>query len=277
MTNQAYCRLRQVCLATDDLGAATAAMNALFGISPCFVDEDVAQFGLRNALFALEGTYLEFVAPFRPDAPVQRFLSRGLERGAYLVAVDCPDLGAARSRVRDQGARIIFEAQREGGAGFQIHPMDAGHTILEIDSHRGGEDIRGAYAWSEAASLFVDRTDARASLCGIGHVSADAQASARRWSALLGRPAQSSRQMGRLALDNGFVEFQELSGPAPPGIQVLHICADHPDEVRASAKRAGFPESERGFAFFGVQLSIQPRKLDRSSEQSVPTMPRPTL
>lgn len=251
-----YRRLRQVCLATDDLKAAESAVEELLGVSDPFRDPDLEQFGLSNALYPVGGNYLEFVAPISTDAPVRRFLARGDKRGAYMVAFDCDDLPSALSRATEMGFRKIFQTSRPNGAGFQLHPHDCGGVILEIDHHRGGLNRFGPYAWAcETLSnaLSADGPE----LTGITMASLNSIELAHRWSELLEEPLElSGDSEGQINLDYGSINFTAVDKFANSGLQALLIAVDDPAEVIVRAHRLGLNLVPGGIQFCGVKIRI---------------------
>jgi hypothetical protein len=56
-------RLRQVALVATDLDAVVSQLCETFGLSICFEDPGVAEFGLRNALMVIGDQFLEVVSP----------------------------------------------------------------------------------------------------------------------------------------------------------------------------------------------------------------------
>lgn len=80
-----YLRLRQICLAAATLEPAVRAIEQVLGLAVCYRDPNVARFGLENAVFPIGTSFLEVVAPTRPDTAAGRFLERSAGRGAYMV------------------------------------------------------------------------------------------------------------------------------------------------------------------------------------------------
>ena len=55
--------LRQIALVARNLANAQADLEAVFGIEPCHVDPEVAEFGLENVLLPIRTNFIEIVAP----------------------------------------------------------------------------------------------------------------------------------------------------------------------------------------------------------------------
>ena len=56
-------RLRQIALAVADLEAATSQASQVLGLGPAYQDPAIVRYGLRNAVYAIDNTFLEFVSP----------------------------------------------------------------------------------------------------------------------------------------------------------------------------------------------------------------------
>jgi hypothetical protein len=155
-------RLRQVALVARDGGRVTAELGRVFGWTQPFCDPGVGQFGLVNAVFAVGDTFVEIVAPARPDTTAGRYLERRGGDGGYMAIFQVPDLAAARDRVAGLGVRVVWTADLPDIAATHLHRAVTGelgecmdlevthhvHTAL-TDDHR------------EAAQAFMDKREPR--------------------------------------------------------------------------------------------------------------------
>lgn len=133
-------------VAVPDLDAAIAHYQRLFGMQ-CVHRETNEEQEVREAMLAVgpspAGGYLQLLAPLRPDSPVGRFLDRrgpGVQQVAYTVE----DLDAACARLRERGARLLYDTPRRGTAGSRVnfvHPEDAGGVLVEL-VEPGTADLR---------------------------------------------------------------------------------------------------------------------------------------
>src|SRR4051812_23528470 len=96
-------RLRQVALVARDLDAAVHEVTAVVDVDQPFADPGIAEFGLRNAVFAVGDTFLEVVSPARDGTTAGRFLEKRGGDGGYMAIFQVDDLGVARARVHDLG------------------------------------------------------------------------------------------------------------------------------------------------------------------------------
>ncbi len=111
-------RIDHVAIAVHDLDAAVAYYAEVFGAG---VEhrQRVESDGVEEAMVRLADSYVQLLAPTRPDSPVSRHLERrgeGLHHIAYRVA----DCAAALETVKQSGARVIDEAPRPGSRGTTV-------------------------------------------------------------------------------------------------------------------------------------------------------------
>src|SRR5438552_15938373 len=123
-------RLRQVALVAHDCGRVAAELSRAFGWARPFCDAGVRQFGLTNAVFAVGDTFVEVVAPVRPDTTAARYLERRGGDGGYMAIFQVGDLAAARRRVGDLGVRVVWIADLPDMPGTHLHPGYGPGAIL---------------------------------------------------------------------------------------------------------------------------------------------------
>ncbi len=120
-------------IAVGDLEAAIAFYEATFGAS---VEhrERVEHDGVEEVLLPIGESYVQLLAPTRPDSPVARFLERRGE-GVHHVAYRVPDCAAALERAVAAGASAIDPVPRPGSRGTLVaflHPRSALGTLVEL-------------------------------------------------------------------------------------------------------------------------------------------------
>jgi hypothetical protein len=144
-------RLRQAVLAARDLDETVRRLRRELGLGEPFRDPAVEYFGLANAVFAIGDTFLEVVSPVRPDAAAARQLDRlGAERCGYMAMLQVDDFEAARERVRDAGAREVFEVELDDIAEVHLHPSDVGGAIVSLSAPKPPESWRwGGEGWRD--------------------------------------------------------------------------------------------------------------------------------
>jgi hypothetical protein len=254
---QPYLRLRQVCLVAPQLAPAVATLQALLGLPPCHRDPAVAHFGLENALFALGESFLEIVAPTRPDTAAGRFLARSGGRGGYMLIFDCDDPQARLRRAQALGVRLACAIDQDGYQGVQLHPRDCRAVMLEFDHTRGGEALDGPYHPAGPHWQAGRRPDRVQGLALAQVHSPDAAGLAAHWAALMAVAQQADGRGGHtLALDFGNLRIAAAPAGTPEHLAALQLRVADPAAVLAAAERAGCPVRAGGFGFAG--MSIEP-------------------
>lgn len=120
-------------IAVTDLDEAVAHHRRWFDAEVVHTEE-VTSDGVREALLAVGGSYIQLLEATRDDSPVARFLARhgpGLHHVGYRV----DDCAAALARLKSEGVRVIDEQPRPGSRGTTVafvHPKSAFGTLIEL-------------------------------------------------------------------------------------------------------------------------------------------------
>jgi methylmalonyl-CoA/ethylmalonyl-CoA epimerase len=122
-------------IAVHDLDAAIDFYRESFGFGLVHEETNEDQ-GVREAMVAVgtSGTFIQLLAPLRPDSPIARFLERsgpGVQQVAYRVT----DIEQAMAAARAQGMQLLYDEPRRGTAGSRInfiHPTSAGGVLVEL-------------------------------------------------------------------------------------------------------------------------------------------------
>lgn len=176
-------RLRQVAVVAADCGTTARRLKEAFGWPEPFSDPGVGQFGLTNAVFAAGDTFVEVVAPVRPDTAAGRYLgSRGGDSG-YMAIFQMPDLAEARARVAAAGIRVIWSADLPDIAGTHLHPKDVPGAIVSLDWADPPQ------SWHWAGPEWTGRAPAHrgGGISGITVEVTDPAGTAARWAEVLGQ------------------------------------------------------------------------------------------
>ena len=131
-------RLRQVCLVARELAPVEAALCDVFDLKVCHRDPAVSAYGLENILLPIGDNFLEVVAPLRVGTAAGRYLDRRGGDDGYIVILQCDDPWERRRRMAALGVRIVNTIEGDDFLGPQLHPVDTGSTMLEVDWNRGG-------------------------------------------------------------------------------------------------------------------------------------------
>ena len=181
-------RLRQVAVVARDGGRVAGQLRDAFGWAQPFHDPGVGQFGLTNAVFAVGDTFLEVVAPARPDTTAGRYLERRGGDGGYMAIFQVPDLAAARRRLSGLGVRVVWRADLPDMAATHLHPRDVPGAIVSLD----WADPEQSWRWAGPPWTGRAPDHAPGGVTGLTIEVNDPAAAARRWAAVLGISAADS-------------------------------------------------------------------------------------
>lgn len=130
-------RIDHVAIAVAGRDAATAGLEALFGLRPGAREHVPSQ--ATDVAFLHPGdpgdaaTALEVCAP-RGNAALERFLARR-GPGLHHVCFAVDDLPAALAALKAAGVRLIDETPRPGARGHEVaflHPASTGGVLFEL-------------------------------------------------------------------------------------------------------------------------------------------------
>jgi hypothetical protein len=225
-------RLRQVALVAHDCGRVAAELRQAFGWPQPFRDPGVREFGLTNAVFAVGDTFVEVVAPTRPDTSGGRYLQRRGGDGGYMAIFQVPDLAAARRRLAGLAVRVVWTADLPGMVGTHLHPKDVPGAIVSLD---WAEPVE---SWRWAGPSWTGRAleHAPGGLAGLTIEVNDPSAAAHRWAAVLGIPAGSDRNIAVVELpDRGqrlrFVPARADHGEGITAVTIAGLPGGGPREI----------------------------------------------
>lgn len=240
-----YLRLRQICLATDDLPRAEADITAIFGVQVAHRDPKLQIYGVQNALFAFGLSFIELVAPLQAGNAADRFLRRGALRGAYMTVFNCHDPRRRRLHVLAMGLRIASEIEVDGFFGLQLHPSDGRATMIELDRTRGEIDLRGPYFAAGGTSWTKTmRTDITKGISAVVLDSPTPRDLGEHWGRILEKPFDTQSEEFHIDVDMCRIHLRE--GPT----EVLSTVVVEVVDVAAVLQRA----AERGFVVHGQQV-----------------------
>jgi LAO/AO transport system kinase len=118
-------------IAVPDLAASIAFYESL-GLAVVH-SETVLTEKVEVAMLPAGDSRLELLQPTSPDSPIAKFLEkRG--PGLHHVALRVPDLNAAVSRLKANGARLLNEPRTGAGGHIYVfvHPASTGGVLLEL-------------------------------------------------------------------------------------------------------------------------------------------------
>ncbi|MEI6496121.1 MAG: VOC family protein [Actinomycetota bacterium] len=179
-------RLRQVALAARDLDSSVAALCTTFGLSVCYRDPGVAEFGLVNALMLVGDQFLEVVAPATTGTTAGRLLDKRCAHNpsdgvtGYMAIYEVDDLDAREQHVLAHGARVVWRGDFGSIRGRHLHPADVGGAIVSIDQ----PTPQGSWRWAGTDWVAHSDTSVVTAIAGIAIGAHDPDAMRARWSEL---------------------------------------------------------------------------------------------
>jgi catechol 2,3-dioxygenase-like lactoylglutathione lyase family enzyme len=245
-------RLRQIALVAHDLAAARAEITALLGLDYDYDDPGVGKYGLKNAVFPVGTTFLEVVSPHAPGTTAARLLEKRGGDGGYMVILQVDDLAEARARVRDAGARVVDQADKDGACFTHIHPKDVGGAILSLDHMSPKERWEwGGPHWRDHV-----RTDVSVAIVGAELQAEEPSRMAARWAGVLGRSAKQSDGVWRIDLDEGEIRFAPIRDGRGEGLGAFDVAVRNPSEVRRRAEATGLLDANGVVTLSGTRVRL---------------------
>lgn len=221
-------RIRQIALVARQLDPVVDDLCAALHAQVVYRDPLVDTFGLRNALVAVGGDFIEVVSPVRADASAARFLDRNGGDGGYMVIFQTDDLRADRQRMDDLGVRIVWEASFDDIETIHLHPRDLTGAIVSLDASRPPA------AWRWAGPGWEDKPSSAAAsgILGVELAAASPKAMAARWAAALAAPVADTPDGGfEISLAAATIRIVEARNGAREGITTVALRAASPDHV----------------------------------------------
>ena len=128
-------RLRQVVIAARDLDETVDRLCAVLGLSVCFNDPSVAEFGLHNALLTVGDQFIEVVSPIIDHTAAARLLDRRQAMvTAYMVMFEVDDLDARMAAL--DGCRSAHRVERRSRHDPRPAPAPGRHRRCDRQPRR---------------------------------------------------------------------------------------------------------------------------------------------
>lgn len=173
-------RLRQIALVAEHLDPVVDELCSSLGLSVCFNDPGVGEFGLVNALMVIGDQFLEVVSPNTEGTTAGRLLERRGGDGGYMVLFETDDLDAAMARAEAAGARVVWSGDFDDIRGRHLHPRDVGGAIVSIDQ----PVPNGSWRWGGPTWSAHRDTSVVSAIAGVTIGADDPETMRRRWAEL---------------------------------------------------------------------------------------------
>ena len=171
-------RLRQVALVARDL-AVVDQLCELYGLSVCYRDPGVGEFGLHNALMMIGDQFLEVVSPTEEGTTAGRPLDKRNGDGGYMAIYEVDDLDERIEHLDENGVRVVWSMDFPTIRGRHLHPRDVGGALVSIDQPNP------AGSWTWGGPDWVAHPDAAVtSIAGVTVAANDPARMQARWSDL---------------------------------------------------------------------------------------------
>lgn len=227
-------KLRQVALVAAELTSVRRQIFALLGLRDDFADPGVGDFGLENSVMAIGNTFLEVVAPVKPETTAGRLLERRGGDGGYMVLVQVDDIEEYRAHTEALGIRKVWNIDRDDVKAFHVHPRDIGGAIVSFDQMNPPEKWEwGGPGWQDRRATHV-RT-----ISGVDLQAADPEALARRWSQAYKRDMHVDGDQFVIPLDEGTIYIHEATDGRGDGVSGVEFELNDRDAVAAAAEKLG--------------------------------------
>lgn len=172
-------RLRQVALVAAERDPVVAELCTFLGVTVCFEDPGVAEFGLHNALMTIGDQFLEVVSPTAPGTTAGRLLDKRAGDSGYMAIFEVDDLDERVAALDDADVRIVWRADLPDIRCRHLHPRDVGGAIVSLDQPVPNGSWRWAGPWRPHAE-----TSVVTAIAGVDVAAADPEAMAARWAEL---------------------------------------------------------------------------------------------
>jgi len=126
-------RIDHVGYAVEDLEEAILYHQRLYGALVTH-REEMPRDGVREALLAVGGSFIQLLEPTRPDSPVARFLARN-GPGVHHIGYGVADVAATLADLKELGVRLVDDHPRPGSRGCTVaflHPKGAMGVLVEL-------------------------------------------------------------------------------------------------------------------------------------------------
>jgi glyoxalase-like protein len=219
-------RIRQAVVVTTDLPALLARLrhhlSRWTAVPEPYRDPGVDRFGVENAVLAVGDSFLEILAPVRPDTAAGRHLQRRGGDSGYMVMLQVSEMAATRRRLADLSVRVVWQTERADAVDLHLHPHDVPGALVAVDTMDPPHSWRwGGPAFTGSAADAVHTADGAGGLVGLTLGVPDPAAAARRWAAVVGAPEPAGPSIN-LAGGRQRIDFVAQSD-AGPGLLAIRL------------------------------------------------------
>jgi hypothetical protein len=221
-------RIRQAVLVTHTLEPVVARLREHLDrwvtVPDPYHDPGVARFGLENAVLSVGDSFLEILAPVRPETAAGRHLQRRGGDAGYMVMLQVADMVATRQRLATLGVQVVWQVELADAVDLHLHPHDVPGALVAVDTM----DPPGSWRWGGPVFTGTE-VAATGGLVGLTIAVPDPLAAARRWAAVAGCPPPNGPAV-TLGAGRQLIRF-EPAGPAHGLINITFALPAGPEHV----------------------------------------------
>jgi len=249
-----YLRLRQICLTAPQLEPVISDIADIMGLAVCYRDDNVAKYGLENALLPVDTILLEVVAPFQDGTAAGRFIEKTGGRGGYMAIFCCDDPDERGRNANAIGVRTANVIDHAPYHGVQLHPRDCRAAFIELNHTDGSDDILGPYPPAGPDWQKFIRKEVTQALTAVEMESPDPQGLAEHWGRIIGvTPTKAGDGEAALELPNCTLRFVKgsreiMSALEFRGANVARVCE--------AAEAKGYAVLDDEFLLGGVMFRV---------------------
>jgi hypothetical protein len=249
-----YIHLRQICLVAAQLEPVVSDICGIMGLNVCYRDDNVAKYGLENALMPVDSILLEVVAPTEPETAAGRFIDKTGGRGGYMAILSCNDPDARGAQANALGVRTANVITHAPYHGVQLHPRDCRAAFIEFNHTDGSDDVLGPYPPAGPDWQRSIRKDVTQALTEVEMQSPDPAALAEHWGKIIGiAVATNADGEPELKLPNAVFRFVHGESEIMSG---LMFRVTDPAEACDAAITRGYAVSDNAFLLGGVTFRL---------------------
>lgn len=253
-------QLRQICLVARELPPVIDALEDVLGLARCYVDPNVAAFGLENVLLPIGRNFLEVVAPIREGTAGGRHLDRRGGDGGYMVITQADTLATwrtTRQRALDRKVRIAYERDSDDWRLTQLHPADMIASFLEIEwdpeeNFSGRWMPAGGRGWEDKVRQSVTFDFAGVELQGD-----DPERIAALWAGVLDLPHAGAADDFAIALNNARLRFVPVTDGRGVGLGGIDLFVRDRKHILDRAKARGAYVSDERVDLCGTRFYLR--------------------
>lgn len=121
-------KIDHIAIVVKDLDAAVKTFTANFGF-PVTRQEDLAAFGIRNAMLAIGDAEIELFSPTKAESPARKFLDEQGE-GMYVLSLEVESLDQATQALAAKGIKVGPPLPTSDGGRLVFISPKATHGVL---------------------------------------------------------------------------------------------------------------------------------------------------